>query len=239
MIVGHGNEGIITTGAGQAKDPPVNTYISIFNDFDWRPKLQRLAGHFQPLTLLACNPGAGINGAEFLYEVAKAANCTVTAPTGKVWGSGAVEPGSVMQTATPTQLPAPIEPPSPPDSAFLEFKLATESGEFVEFGPDSIIVNKLTLLGTIQSRDARERTVGRSQSERLVSQVAFGEPYQPGGVPLAMLTGYLDVTFKLPGGQNSARRFAIYNDSLLHDLSVPTTFYRTSRLFITELRADL
>jgi len=109
-LVGHGCEGDIDTGktAGQC--------IRFDNINDWKTDMGSLSGQLKELYLFGCSVGAGEDGAQLLFELAKAVNAPVSAPTGLIYctaqGDFYLHSGAVWQSATPTKQPAPIQPPT-------------------------------------------------------------------------------------------------------------------------------
>src|SRR6185312_9089398 len=109
-MVGHGTEGIITTGAGQSGNDS-NSYIGLLNQPDWQPHVSRLNALVDRLSLWACYAGAGEKGAQFLHNVARVVDGAVAGPNGLVCcenGTLYLETDSTWQVATPSHRPRPI-----------------------------------------------------------------------------------------------------------------------------------
>jgi hypothetical protein len=64
-----------------------------------------------------------------------------------------------------------------------------------------------------------------NDASSLLNLIQFDNPYQPGGIPAAMVTGVLRVTFGPDGGGQETREFNVYNYRLLQDTASPDTFY--------------
>lgn len=112
-IVGHGTEGLIAVGCGLSPAP--GQELSLETATQWTPQLAQLKGLVSSLALYGVQVGAGQNGADLLFQIAQVIDAPVYGPTGLLYcdshGNFMLEPGAVWQMATPTQRPAPIDPP--------------------------------------------------------------------------------------------------------------------------------
>jgi hypothetical protein len=236
-LVGHGEAGIIGTGIGDGSVPGSVTpdkLISTRNRSYWEPYVRQLRGHATSLTLWACHPGAEDAGADFLYMLAGIINANVAGPTGFLYCSVQqselwIEPGSVWQVATPSHRPNPIKRPTlrlldiPMEMVLNETpekRVPLDDILSVEFRPGFMAHTGFRLMDA----DARD----------FLRLAQWDQPYQPGGVPAAMVSGILVVTFASAGRQET-REFALYNHLLLEDLAARGTFYRCSDGFQSAL----
>src|SRR5919199_618695 len=123
VLSGHGAEGSIETGAGQNGPFERDNTIEYFFRDTWLPLIRPLASHpAKILRLSSCDTGAGEEGADLLYLIAKEIGKVVEARTGLTLineQSGprgtsyfiTYEEGSQWQTATPNTRPSPIQKP--------------------------------------------------------------------------------------------------------------------------------
>jgi hypothetical protein len=88
-----------------------------------------------------------------------------------------------------------------------------------EYVPLSLRASATTAAITLRGNDAHG----------LIRLVAFDAPFDPGGIPAAIATGKLILTFPLKGAagkiEEVKREFLVYNDRLLQDIAYPQTFY--------------
>jgi hypothetical protein len=108
-LIGQGAEGVIDI------NQKTGEVLSLQNQAAWAPIFRQLSGTISQLTLYGARVGAGEDGAQLLYSLAKAVNATVYAPTGLIFcrfdGTFYLEEGAVWQAATPMSPPQPIPPP--------------------------------------------------------------------------------------------------------------------------------
>lgn len=136
-ICGHGSDGFLTTGIGQKGSFDPTKSMAIWNEHMWGPELDRLKGvSFTVLTIWSCHTGAGEDGADFLYAVAKRIARPVCGNTGflysnskcKVWR----EIGSQWQVATPDHRPPAIPSPTPHFLFSHDKEVAFEGDEMID-----------------------------------------------------------------------------------------------------------
>lgn len=207
-IVGHGAEGDIDTGQdwGEA--------ITINNIDDWTPSMQMLAGKVTELYLFGCTVGAGEDGANLLFEIAKAVSAPVSAPTGLIYcdedGVFTLEPGAQWQTATPTYTPPPIDPPEHPTvhQAVNSEPVVIASATYVPSGSIKPVSDDLAL--------------------NLAKQVVWNEVKLPGKHG-AKQTGLLMVKGS-SGKKTWTRSLRVFNHVLLQDMD-STAYYYANKLF--------
>lgn len=233
-IVGHGNEGYFETGSGQTGEQTMDNSVLTWNMFNWGPQFRRLRDRqYIQLTILTCHTGAGPDGSQLLYDIAQETQKVVRARTGFTYcnSNGVItyEANSTWQVAVPGQgPPTPIAAPTPHfASAYTEMVLFNEAAKTE--GPQRFSVESIEDIkyepGTgisVKKRDGF--TLSGDAARGLVRLVNFSNPFQPGGVPSAMITGTLTVSLKDING-NKKRKFTIYNDRLLKDNDNPAYFY--------------
>lgn len=225
-IVGHGSDGIIVTGTGDDATNP-DKYISLWNQSYWEPYVKQLKGRISGLSLWACHPGTGQNGADFLFSLARVVNAPVAGPTGFVYCSNTapdlfLEPRSVWQIATPSHRPNPIASPTP----YFHFgimNLSLNFGSNVEMISSQSIISIEYIAGKNVDSPALFTLTGNSAAD-LVNLIKFDSPFFPGGTPAAIITGKLIVTFER-NKRREQRDFVVYNNRLLEDTTYRGTFY--------------
>ena len=223
-IIGHGNDGLIVTGTGQITNDP-DKYIGLWNQSNWQPKLTLLANRISSLYLWGCHPGTGVNGANFLYNVARVVNSPVSAPTGFLYCGGGklwLEQGSTWQTATPTHKPNPIPAPTPHlNFALMNTMKIMSNDAFVDLTADNVVsVSVTTALKDIGSLTADD-------SKSLLALIDFSQPITIPGIPAAISTGSIKATFD-NNGRKINKEFIIYNNRLIVDAEALNTAYRCS-----------
>lgn len=215
-FAGHGNKGLLETGAGQNGPFDYKTNVLYSWNYNyWGPMLERVAGkNMVMLDIISCNTGAGNDGADLLFEMAKRTKTPIRAQTGLTYcGSDRgifFEPGSVWQVATPDQRPTPIEPPSQhfTVSGVSTVTLPISSSELLEIAPDEIsqvLVEAATGSPTKRSSDP--------DVTRLLILSAFGGgAFRIPGPPLGMTTAKIAVQVR---GRPDMLRFSVINDRLI------------------------
>jgi hypothetical protein len=240
-IIGHGNDGLIVTGQGQEPTDP-DKYIFLYNQYAWEPYLRQLRGHVNSLKLWACHPGTGDMGADFLYAIAKVINALATGPTGFLYCSGgnmSLEAGSTWQVATPTNRPNPIPAPTPHFSDLTTHLILSNKPRPQRVSLDDLIFVEYIPRGIVQTT-ARNITFEGNDGKGLLRLARFDSPFEPGGVPAAIVTGRLIITFAVKRKGRKAeeqREFLIYNNRLLQDKLSPETFYNATTAFTQTLAA--
>ncbi|EJL25461.1 hypothetical protein PMI01_04365 [Caulobacter sp. AP07] len=212
-LVGHGDMGLIATGGGQSPAGPDQS-IGLTNEAAWTPLLQPLQGAITDLYLYGVSVGAGDEGAQLLYDIAKVVGATVWAPTGLIYcrpdGDFMLESGAVWQCATPSQRPTPIQPPLPPRSLAVMAKARAKLSD-----------------GVANAFDATGGALDPKSAKALAAEVLWHRPFSPPGEPGGLITGRLRV-----GALGGARKsFVIYNHTLLRDEDRPARFYRATPRF--------
>jgi hypothetical protein len=231
QIVGHGDTAIVVTGTGQTAPDPAK-YIALGNQSRWKPELARLKGRIDSLRVIACYTGAEAGGANLLFEMAKECGASVTAPTGLTWcgpNGWWLDPGARWQVATPTHKPQPI-PKDPEGRSFGEITMLVlfdgdRKRQLKAEDVDTVVYQRQA--GHQPSAAAPIVLQGASAIDFL-RLVNFAEPFEPGGVPGAIVSGTITLRFKR---SERTWSFAVYGDSLLQDTGRPSVFYRTTEGF--------
>ena len=227
-LVGHGDQGLILTGSLDLSTNDKAKFIGLLNTALWKPDLTPLRNAMTSLTLLSCDTGAGTKGANLLFQLATKLNVAVEAPTGFVYlASGTSDPFleacAKWQHATPGVLPTPIPLPrlSQPDSFMTTLVLRGVQ-------PVAIAdVVSLQLYETTSTDSPLIQSWSDREAQDAATYVEFDKPFEPGGVPAAIVTGMLVLTFK-GATQNEQRSFRVYNRRVLQDMTYGETFYYTA-----------
>jgi hypothetical protein len=218
-IIGHGNDGLIVTGQGQAPSDP-NKYISNWNERTWGPFVRQLKGKATVIKLWACHPGTGQAGADLLYAMAQDTNSTCMGPTGFLYCGGgglALEPNSTWQVASPGQpKPQPINAPTP------HFVIAAEAWSLRVGDGRMITLAEVTSVEVARSGQ-RLLSLSGPAAQDFLRLVDFANPLQIGGVPGAIVTAEIVVA-----SQNGSQTFLLLNNRLLQSKTSPPTYYRCS-----------
>lgn len=229
-IAGHGDSGFMTTGCGQNGPQNYDNTIGTWNEGSWGPQFDRLqAKNYAILTLLTCTTGAGQEGADLLYAMAKRTGKAVRARTGLTYcGSGGVtyENGSTWQVATPGSKPSPIPPPSQHFAPSHVVQFMTDN-TLRAIDVDAItkvsVIRRFRGIGT----EAEIMTLSDTDTRPLLSLIDLAHPFDPGGVPGAMANA--ELVLEVAGADDLAqRRLILYNYSVAQDADFPNTFYRVN-----------
>jgi hypothetical protein len=225
MIIGHGNVGFFKTGHGDNGGTP-DQFMGYFNIPQWSNYINQLKGKCTEITILACDTGAGDEGADFLLAMANAAQCPVHASTYLVWcGPQGVylDAKSQWQTATPGHRPNPIPKPAlmMRDIKFLAIKPHNTLQTFTEADITGMALTRINIRGERNSIE-----LSSDEAKGFARLIAFDEPIVVDARPAAIVTGELTMTV---GGEEHS--FVIYNSSLLESVASPGTFYETTSSF--------
>jgi hypothetical protein len=223
VIVGHGAPGVQCTGNGDSCTGDNSTMIAAFNVSDWQKLIAKLQGDFQSLTLLGCDVGQGTDGADLLYDIAKAAQRPVRAPNSIIYCTPTgftFAAGGTWVQATPTAKPSPSYAPGYRVQPTKTYKFK------VHGGLTSLPAGSIKVLD-FKHRTYRQRefqTLRSSDPSALLSLIDFGKPFETTGRPGAIVTGRLRLELTL-GSKPVEREFVLYNDELLEDLTNLDVFY--------------
>jgi hypothetical protein len=229
VIVGHGAPGVQCTGNGDSCTGDSSTMIAAFNLSDWQNLIGKLQGDFQSLTLLGCDVGQGTDGADLLYDIAKATQRPVRAPnsiiyctpTGFTFASG----GTWVQ-ATPTAKPSPSYAPRYRVQPTKTYKFKVQ-GTLTPLPTGSI---KVLDFKHKTYRQREFQTLNNSDPSTLLNLIDFSKPFETNGRPGAIVTGRLRLQL-IVGGKPMEREFVLYNDELLEDLTDQNIFYHVDSGF--------
>ncbi len=225
MIIGHGNVGFVKTGHGD-NGGTSDQFMGYFNIPQWVNYITQLKGKCSEITILACDTGAGNEGADFLLAMANAVQCPVHASTYLVWCSAQgvyLDAKSQWQTATPGHRPKPIPKPALMMRDIKIFALTTDktSKTFTEADITGMALTRINIRGERNSVQ-----LSSDEAKGLARLIAFDEPIVIDARPAAVITG--ELTMALGGEQH---KFVIYNSSLLESIASPGTFYETMDSF--------
>lgn len=227
-IVGHGDQGLIVTGAGQSRGDK-DHHVSIDNIKVWAPLFAALNGGVSNLFLYGCHVGAGTDGAQLLYELAKTVNANVYGPTGLIYcdedGNFALEPFSTWQMATPHAQPAAIDPPEDATGGLA-------GGHEVRLHVlENVIITTLDQLA--EALFEPDPSTGWTKVDALIADelaraVRWHKPFSLPGQHAALLTGRIKLKFGY--GERAIRKiFRVFNHTLLQDEDHPHIHYRAGR----------
>jgi hypothetical protein len=216
-IGGHGNDGLLETGMGQTGPFNVGQIIYRYNEYNWGPQFDRInPTSITMVSIWSCHTGAGIDGAELLFGMAK--RCGRAVRAGTWW-----EKGYVWQVATPNNKPAPIEAPTP----HLD---RTEMATFIVGGAelDAAQVEGATITTrSIHGVASVAVAVDGESAGEFAAKALTGPALDLQDISVSgMETGQIDLTFK--DGQHL--RLTVYNDRLAVDNNSNTGYYLSASL---------
>lgn len=239
-ISGHGDAGFMTTGAGQDGTQTSDNTIGTWNEDNWGPQFDRLRDrNYAILTLLTCDTGAGEDGADLLFAMARRTGKPVRARTGLTTCGGdgiTFQGGSTWQVANPNQRPNPIPQPTLLLNLSVNVMMLQVDGVFEEVPFEAISKVNITRPYRFLRQSLSESSVDLDgkDAQSLLRLIDFSDPFNPGGMPAAMVTARISIF--LNGKEDSPRRFNVYNNRLLHDLDCPNVFYNAAPGFSTALK---
>lgn len=224
-ISGHGNEGLIETGMGQNGGFDNAKIILSWNSWAWGPELDRInPSNITYLSLWACHPGAGPDGAELLYQMAQRCGRAVRGGTGFLYCSSQNmwwENGSQWQVATPTNKPNPIPAPTP-HSIMSQPILFEVKGQDLGIGDVSGLDVTMESFGVQFLR--RTKSIPAMEAQHILASLIGSPPMEMNFGVAAMVTATLVVHFK----NGADATFKIYNDRLAVDRASNTGYYISS-----------
>ncbi len=229
-IVGHGDMGIIATGGGQTPSGS-SQYIAVSNELSWTTALGALKGQITDLYLYGCQVGAGDDGAQLLFDMAKIVNATVWAPTSLIYcdgqGNFTLDKGGQWQKATAAGKPATIEPPillgadAMPNEARLHLL-----GNQITLPIEQLAGATYTPMGP----NGTQAPADPDTAGALTHEVDWGHPITPGGEPNGLITGRLEVVFG-HGKRPLKKSFLVYSHALIGDEDEDGVYYRLTPHF--------
>ena len=225
-IVGHGAAGEICTGDGDSCDA-ASKVISHNNAVKWLPHARSVKDRMSRLRLAACEVAAGKAGSDLLYKMAQATNTSVSGPTGFLYcdPKKGLSHDGVWKTATPKQRPRTV---------------AEESEDRVPKGEDVVAVidavarvvrlNDVEVVAIVLKVDGGEHNITSrlDLGDNIRSHIAFGTPEITTSIPLALVTGHLEVRIRL-GERSVSKTYRILANSRLQDTEDTTFYYRLDR----------
>jgi hypothetical protein len=233
-LCGHGMPGVVETGSGQ-NGWDWDKIISMGNLFDWKQIVAELEGmNIQYyLQIVSCSTGARDEGADLLWEIAKAIRIPVAARTGFVYcnqGVLTVHPDSTWQIAYPWARPQPI--PETPYKVIMEknkiFLFSAQKLVISHDVDDVIISGSLTRIGQNNSKIQ----IPISEAKQIATQI-FNSSIQnlPGHI-LGFVTLKLSFEVKIME-KTETIDVDIYNDSAAviktsNSMYFLPSFFRTS-----------
>ncbi len=227
-IGGHGDQGFLETGGGQGGPWPDHVCITWYNETAWGPLLDRLKqAAVTSMSIWSCHVGAGQEGAELLFAMAKRCGRAVRAGTGflfvnsqKIWW----EPGTVWQVATPTNKPQPIDPPSKPFRGEVDMHFAL--GDNVFDSADIVAVELNAYLPASRTVAEPVRIEGADVVE-IVSGLFASDPLDLSDVYVpALTTGIIGLLTK----DGRSATFDVFNGRLAIERASRVGFYLSADL---------
>jgi hypothetical protein len=108
-------------------------------------------------------------------------------------------------------------------------------------GVDPVAIENVVSLQLYEATSLDSRLIeswsGR-EAQVAATYVEFDKPFEPGGVPAAIVTGMLVLTFK-GAAQIERRSFRVYNRRLLQDMTWADTFYYAAIADLVETRTPM
>ena len=230
-IVGHGNDGLIVTGQGQAPSDP-QRFITTWNENIWGPLCRALRGKATTIKLWACHPGTAQAGADLLYAMMQETNATCMGPTGFLYCGPQglyLEGNSTWQVASPGHpKPNPIPAPTP----HFIVSIATWN---LNMGGAPVVT--LADVHTVEvRRDGNSLLSLRDDAARsFLRLVDFSNPFHIEGFVGAIITGELTITHHDASGTPHEEKFLIYNNRLVVRDVDPPLYYQCSEGFAQAL----
>jgi hypothetical protein len=228
-VIGHGYQGTIYTGSGDTPTSVSLKFVGVDNSTDWAAQKNLSAIGKSAISLArlcACDTGAGPDGANLLFLVAKTVSVPVEAPTGLLFCDSVdgffLEPYATWQRATPQSKPNPIDPPqqyvTSPAMDSLLFKSST--------GYFTIPLADVTAVSITPAGPHRFSPVNLagSHAQTATTFVQFNKPFESHAVPAAVTSGTFLVSFTR-NGRDEQRALRIYNNRLLRDLTMSDVYY--------------
>jgi hypothetical protein len=182
------------------------------------------------VSLWGCHPGAGADGAELVYAIAKRCGRAVRAGTGflycsseKIWW----ENGSQWQVGTPTHKPDPIAAPSPHFQ--IDGVQPLINGRQIDF--DEVEAIEITPSGFLV-KSAESFRIEREEAAGTLKRLLRSPPIDLADVAIpALVTATIAIHLK----DGSVSRFKVFNDRLAVE-EVTGTGYYISPLALLGLR---
>lgn len=237
-IFGCGSSGCMNWGGGASKSNDYTQIIKSSLVIYWLPELERLRhANINFLKLGSCNVGAGLVGAQLLWEIAQATKCIVMGGTGKLFcGKDGLnwEEGSVFQYGYPDSAR-----PQPAISAPQRFFGAKDQQFLNLINPETqdvepINISDISQLSFLPYRKTTSTLkLFGDQAKALLNQVNFENPLLIEGTPASYIDG--ELILEMAGKQ--PRNFTMFSCFLIEDKANPGIFYETTAAFLEEVKA--
>ena len=198
ILSGHGAAGLVETGAGQNGPWEAAKFIALWLESVWGPQLDRLPkGKYPSAQVISCDTGAGDEGADLLFAMAKHMGCAVQGRTGITYCSGArgiwYAKGSKWQTATPTHRPDSIGlTTNLPMNEQITVALSAEAvREITADEVNSIYIIDHGFPGL--KREERSGSIEAKFFEPILRALFASKPHRAPGTPLGILTHTISI----------------------------------------------
>jgi hypothetical protein len=234
-LIGHGQPGLILTGRGADFDfrtnPDQTKSISIDNTKTWELVVTPMRTPIEFLMLFGCNVGAEADGAELVWQVAKALGATVKAPVGLVWPDTATQDPFVAdnecwQVADHTMTKRPDARkcrPLTPSGHEADRLLLWDVDRFLPIALEAVSGARLAKRDRYRTR-GWDMEWSAPEAQSLASHVAFDRPLVFPGPLGTIVTGKVFLSYRFLG-REITRQFLVHNDLLLEDANAPGVFY--------------
>ena len=215
-ICGHGYDGSITTGCGQTGHQSPSNYMATWNEYAWGAELARLKGKsFTILTFWTCHTGAGEEGADFLYAVAKHIGLPARGNTGFLYSNSKcrvwMQKGAQWQVATPDHRPTAIPSPTPHVLLVRDKAVAFEGDEMID--PRNSIKLTLSRSDITDPRSYVEVDVPEQAQRQIISELASSVEIELPGQHL----GYFSHIITITQASGAQLQFGIVNRRMILD----------------------
>jgi hypothetical protein len=234
-VDGHGNTGLIETGAGQHGPWLPGTYVTSWNERYWAPALGRLrTQNFSLLVLWGCHTGEGDDGADLLFAMARIVGFPVQATNGFVYTNGRsvwIETNAVWVTALPTLRPTPIRAPTPHS---LLYKQDRDILVLVAHGQPYTTNISVVHAARVVLRRAlgppREAINLPTDVAQDIAACVFGSmPFPVPGMPTGLITAEIEFILAIDNRETSIS-ILVYNDRLCVNTKESTAYYPSAAL---------
>jgi len=225
-IIGHGSPGAVGTGCGfiggrgrialPCTETPSQT-LCLNNHSDWERQFLNNTRAAEIL-IVACDAGAELGGVDFLSELATLSGIPCSAPTGWVVfnpGTGLfsfIEAQACWQRVDPgCERPQPIPLPRKPTPLDLNLLRLDVDGNLTPVWVEDVSSVSVFAPGS----ENAFHYLAEGDARWALRQAALDSPIGT-GLPLAFLTGRLEIEFK-EGSPVARREFDLFNDRMLMD----------------------
>jgi hypothetical protein len=235
VIVGHGNSGRINTGSGFSDTTDNTKHMCRDNVKFW--KSDASAGFDSDhLVLFGCYVAEGVEGADFLQELARVTKKDVSGWTGvpRV-RDGNLRGDGCFLTAHKNGPPlTPVNYPEHYDGKREIAGLLLEDPDASRRVPLRFITSvNFTPIGYVP-KIPKAFTLRNSKARSLIKLIDFEHPVTMPGRLLAIRTGQLTITFESKNGLE-CRAFYLLGYLLLQDAWFPNTYYHASHRLLRVL----